>query len=114
MVSVPTTHSFTLGTTATLQCSVTASPLHTRVYWAKLNAQNQPVNIDMGTNNNNKYQGSTVSNPSLTILNTVAADSGRYVCYAVNIVGTGQSGTTTLDITGGKVTILYIILFITK
>lgn len=58
----------------------------------------------MGTNNNNKYQGATQSSPSLTILNTVAADAGRYVCYGVNIVGTGQSGTTTLDITGGMFT----------
>lgn len=56
----------------------------------------------MTTNNNNKYQGSVVGTPSLTIIGTTSDDAGRYVCYAVNAVGTGSSGITTLNIDGGK------------
>ncbi|VDI64014.1 hemicentin [Mytilus galloprovincialis] len=99
-VTTPATHQFTLGTTATLSCTVNANPAATSVSWSKYNNQNQLVAIDMGTNNNQKYQGSTVGNPSLTILNTVSGDAGRYVCSASNAVGTGNSGTSTLDITG--------------
>ncbi|XP_052061299.1 hemicentin-1-like isoform X6 [Mytilus californianus] len=99
-VTTPATHQFTLGTTATLSCTVNANPAATSVFWSKYNTQNQLVAIDMSTNNNQKYQGSTVGNPSLTILNTVSGDAGRYVCSASNAVGTGSSGTSTLDITG--------------
>ncbi|XP_076082584.1 uncharacterized protein LOC143053681 [Mytilus galloprovincialis] len=86
---------------------VLASPGATSVSWSKYNSQNQLVAIDMSANNNLKYQGSTVETPSLTILNTVSGDAGRYVCSAKNAVGTGSSGTTTLKITGAlpKVTI---------
>lgn len=56
----------------------------------------------MTTNNNNKYQGSVVGTPSLTIIGSFSDDAGRYVCYAVNAVGTGSSGITTLNIDGGK------------
>lgn len=55
----------------------------------------------MGTANN-KYGGSTVSSPSLTISNAVVADEGYYVCYAENSVGTGQSSQTFLDVIGSK------------
>ena len=72
------------------------------MFWQKFNNQNsQWVNVDLSTNNNNKYQGSTTGVPSLTILSTVNGDAGQYRCNAVNAVGTGTSGTTTLDITGG-------------
>ncbi|XP_063407782.1 fibropellin-1-like isoform X2 [Mytilus trossulus] len=99
-VSTSATHQFTYGTTATLSCMVLASPAATSVSWSKYNSQNQLVAIDMSTNSNQKFQGSTVGSPSLIISNTVSGDAGRYVCSATNAAGTGSSGTTTLTITG--------------
>lgn len=50
----------------------------------------------------NKYSGSTVNTPSLTINNVVLSDEASYVCFATNGVGTGQSSQTTVDVAGGK------------
>lgn len=50
----------------------------------------------------NRYTGSSVSNPSLTITNTVAGDIGDYKCYATNSVGTGESAQTLLNVVGSK------------
>jgi hypothetical protein len=53
----------------------------TNVYWQKL-VNGVLVAVDMSTNNNNKYSGSTVQTPSLTIIGTVNEDEGNYVCSA--------------------------------
>jgi hypothetical protein len=50
----------------------------------------------------NKYSGSTVSTPSLTITNAQNSDEGNYVCYATNLAGTGSSSQTFLDVVGSK------------
>ncbi|XP_063428595.1 hemicentin-1-like isoform X18 [Mytilus trossulus] len=92
------TYSVNVGSSVTLQCSVSANPIHTSVYWKKIvNGVAQDINV--GTSNN-KYGGSTVSSPSLTISNAVVADEGFYVCFAENSVGTGQSSQTFLDVIG--------------
>lgn len=52
--------------------------------------------------NTNKYTGSTVSIPSLTILAAELADTGRYTCTATNSVGTGESTATTLTVMGSR------------
>ena len=107
-VDIPTvqitssSYSVILGQNAVLGCTVTANPTEVSVFWRKYNSQNQLVDIDMTTNNNNKYQGSVVGTPTLTIVGTTSDDAGRYVCYAVNAVGTDSSGITTLNIDGGK------------
>ncbi|XP_063420706.1 hemicentin-1-like [Mytilus trossulus] len=44
--------------------------------------------------------GSSVSSPSLTISYAVSGDEGYYICTATNIVGTGTSQQTFLDVTG--------------
>jgi hypothetical protein len=49
-----------------------------------------------------KYTGSAVNTPSLTIYNAVQADEGYYICQATNAVGTGQSSQTYLDVVGSK------------
>lgn len=54
------------------------------------------------TTDTNKYTGSTVSTPSLTILSTELADTGSYTCFASNSVGTGQSTVTTLTVSGSR------------
>lgn len=83
----------------TLGCTVTANPSHTTVYWRRV------INgalTDITVTNNNKYSGSTVNSPSLTIFNADNSDEGNYICYADNSVGTGQSSQTFLDVFGSK------------
>ena len=81
----------------TLTCTVTANPAHTTVYWQKIvNSVATTVSV------NNRYSGSTVSTPSLTITNAEQSDEGFYVCYATNSIGTGNSQQTFLDVIGSK------------
>ncbi|XP_069133957.1 serine-rich adhesin for platelets-like isoform X31 [Argopecten irradians] len=90
------TYSVITGQSVTLTCVVTATPQHTTVFWQRVvNGQSQSITID-----NSKYSGATVSSPSITISNAEAADGGVYICFATNIVGTGQSSQTTLTVTG--------------
>lgn len=86
------------GNDVTLECTVTADPLHTVVFWQKI-VNGQPLSINLA--NSAKYVGSTVGTPSLTILSTNLDDPGQYRCSATNVVGTGQSQDTTLTVTGG-------------
>ncbi|XP_052061302.1 hemicentin-1-like [Mytilus californianus] len=88
------------GTNATLTCLVTGSPAATNVYWTKSHAGGTSTNIDM--TNTNKYSGSSVNNPSLVISNVGTNDEGDYVCWATNAVGTAQSSSTNLIISGSK------------
>ncbi|OWF56211.1 Titin [Mizuhopecten yessoensis] len=89
-------YSVVTGASVTLGCVVSATPLHTNVYWQRIvNGQAQAVGI-----NNSKYSGSTVNSPSLIIFNAAESDEGQYICFATNIVATGQSTQTTLTVTG--------------
>ena len=90
-----------LSNTITLDCQVDATPRETVVFWHRV-INGQLTNIDLGTNNNNKYSGSTVSTPSLTITNAQNSDKGNYVCYVTNLAGTGSSNQTFLDVVGSK------------
>ena len=74
-------------------------PSATLVYWQKQSSGGILTRIDNGASGT---QGSTVSNPSLTINFVTTSDAGTYTCFATNIVGTGQSSTSTLTVTGGK------------
>ena len=87
----------TVGQSVTLGCTVSANPTHTTVYWRKIvNGVPQALPTD------NRYSGSTVSNPSLTISNLMSGDIGNYKCYATNSVGTGESAQTYLNVVGSK------------
>ena len=91
-------YSVNIGASRTLECTVTASPTHNNVYWQRnINGVSTTITI-----NNNKYSGSTVSNPSLTINNADNNDEGFYICFATNSVGLGQSANTFLDVLGSK------------
>jgi hypothetical protein len=91
-------YSVTLGGTVTLGCTVTASPTHTSVQWQRIqNGVTSSINLG-----SNKYSGSTVNSPSLTIINADQNDNGVYRCTASNNVGTGISSQTTLSVTGSK------------
>lgn len=86
-------------------CVVTANPIHTRVNWRKIkNGVTTDINV---VNSNNKYSGSTVSNPSLQINNADLNDEGHYVCFASNGIGTGQSTQIFLDVNGGTLHMYY-------
>ncbi|XP_069115359.1 hemicentin-1-like isoform X2 [Argopecten irradians] len=100
--SVPTVsisqsgYSVTTGTSITLSCSVSASPSHTSVFWQRnVGSGTQTVTID-----NVNFSGSSVNSPSLTVISADTSDSGSYTCFATNSVGTGQSGSTTLTVSG--------------
>ncbi|XP_076088318.1 hemicentin-1-like [Mytilus galloprovincialis] len=57
------------------------------------------------TTNANKYSGTTTITPSLTIFNAGQRDVGTYTCFAMNGIGTGQSSTTALSISGSIPTV---------
>ncbi|VDI46423.1 Hypothetical predicted protein [Mytilus galloprovincialis] len=92
------TYSVSTGSSLTLVCTVTSTFTVNDVYWQK-NVSGSTTQI-RSTTNTNKYSGSTTSTPSLTILNADQSDAGVYTCFATNSVGTGQSKTTTLTVTG--------------
>ncbi|VDI02517.1 hemicentin, partial [Mytilus galloprovincialis] len=99
-----TTYSVLFGGTIDLGCKVNANPSATNVYWQKL-LNGVLITIDMSTNNLNKYSGSTVQSPSLTIISTTEADQGNYVCSATNSAGTGSSSQTFLNVVGNLPTV---------
>ncbi|XP_033751405.1 hemicentin-1-like isoform X2 [Pecten maximus] len=97
-VSIPeSSYSVTASGTIQLVCNVNADPIQTSVAWQKLvNSVFQQVQV----NNNNRYTGGTPTTPSFTITNAALSDGGTYRCTATNQVGTGQSGTTQLTVSG--------------
>ena len=94
-----TTYSVLFGGTIDLGCQVKANPSATNVYWQKL-LNGVLITVDMSTNNFNKYSGSTVQSPSLTIISTTESDQGNYICSAINSAGTSSSSQTFLDVVG--------------
>lgn len=88
-----------MGTSVTMDCTVSANPAHTSVSWQKvINGVRSTINLGQS----NKYSGSTTTNPSLTVQNADLTDESHYVCTAQNSVGTGQSSQTFLDVVGSK------------
>ena len=91
-------YSVLVGQQITMTCTVSGTPTQTSVFWRK---SDNNVQTDVDINGNNRYSGGTTTNPSLTITNSQLSDEGTYTCYATNSVGTSNSQTTFLDITGG-------------
>ncbi|XP_069114865.1 opioid-binding protein/cell adhesion molecule-like [Argopecten irradians] len=89
-------YSVALGGTATLGCTVSASPAVTSLYWSKVvNGASSTI----VTSGNTRYSGGTISSPSLVISSLETGDTGTYRCNAVNSIGTGQSSLTSLTVT---------------
>ncbi|XP_069133480.1 hemicentin-1-like isoform X12 [Argopecten irradians] len=89
------------GNTITLECTVSANPAHTSVFWQRnVGSGTESITIDSVN-----YSGSTVNSPSLTVINADTSDTGTYTCFATNSVGTGQSTSTTLTVTGNIPTV---------
>lgn len=91
-------YSVNYGQTVQLVCTVSGNPSAQSVYWQKTKNGIQ-TNIN---SNSIKYQGSTTSTPSLTILNADSNDAASYTCFATNSIGTGQSQQTQLSVVGSK------------
>lgn len=96
------TYSVDYGQSITLVCTVVSNPLYTSVSWTKTVGTNTE-NIDL--TNTAKYSGSKVGNPSLTISSANLNDKGTYVCSATNLVGSGSSSGTLLNVVGGLLTV---------
>jgi hypothetical protein len=94
------TYSVTTGDSITLECTVTSNLPVTSVQWER-NVDGTITTIT-STTDTNKYSGSTTDTPSLTIASAAQSDAGTYTCSATNSVGTGQSTTTTLSVTGSR------------
>lgn len=88
------------GQNVQLVCTVSGNPAATSVYWEKV--RNGIATTINSNTNTNKYTGSTVNTPSLTILNAKADDQAVYTCFAENAIGKGQSQQTQLQIIGSK------------
>ena len=84
------------GGQVTLGCTVTSTSQVTSVFWQR-NVNGFVTTITSNTNTN-KYSGSTVNNPSLTIFNSASSDAGTYTCFASNGFGTGTSTSTSLTV----------------
>ena len=78
-----------------------ADPLHTSVTWKKIVGGSS--NDIFVANSGGKYEGSSVSSPSLVINNAAFSDQGTYVCHATNSVGTGQSTQVVVAVAGSKI-----------
>lgn len=87
------------GGQVTISCSISSNPSAQSMSWQKT-LGGVTTTLDIGINP--RYQGGTLSDPSLTISNVNLDDKGDYRCLATNIVGTGQSGPAVIDVTGGK------------
>lgn len=95
-------YSVNYGQTIQLVCTVSGNPSAQNIYWQKTkNGVQTKIN-----SNSIKYQGSTTSTPSLTILNADSNDDASYTCFATNTIGTGQSQQTQLSVVGSKFTSL--------
>ena len=100
-----TSYSVTTGNKVILVCIVSSSLPIDNVQWQR-NIGGSITTITSNTNTN-KYSGSTTTTPSLTIFNAASSDVGTYTCFASNSVGTGQSTTTTLSVTGSTLTSIF-------
>lgn len=88
-----TTYKTGVDYSVTLSCRIIkASPAISRVYWQRfINNATTVLSSD-----STGYTGSTIEDPSLTILSAKETMSGEYTCFAINAVGTGSSFPTTL------------------
>lgn len=87
------------GGSVTLRCDVTANPFQNRIEWQRIaNGVSTTINVTA----EQRYSGSTINTPSLTITGAISSDGGVYVCSATNNAGKGVSGQTLLTVVGSE------------
>lgn len=91
-----------IGSDTILNCSYDSYPEPTMVYWKK----DEKI-IKLSDSSRTKYNGSSEEIPVLIIYDTTLSDSGKYICYVKNDIGTGHSKTLQLIVKG----IDYFLLF---
>ncbi|CAG2229441.1 ENACB [Mytilus edulis] len=74
--------------TITLECDVTGNPPAFSINWQR---EVGDTSMDLTSDSENKYNGSTPDNPSLTIFNAEQSDRGVYRCTAENEYGIAES-----------------------
>ncbi|XP_071150580.1 hemicentin-1-like [Mytilus edulis] len=89
------------GHQLTIECIIVSTPNYTDVYWQKLS--NGTVSNISSTSPN--IEGAMTSQPRLTFKRVTTEDTGQYICFAVNIIGSGQSEPTNLTVLGGEIII---------
>lgn len=89
----------TIGDNVTLNCSITAQPPLTEVNWMR---NNVGLEFSYVFTTHNRYGGSTIENPSLTIYSVNMDDQDYYACAPANAVGVSLSNLLSLVIKGGK------------
>ena len=82
-------------------CSWSGVPSATSVLWKKYVA-GSPTDIIVA-NSNGKYDGASISSPSLIINSAYQDDEATYLCTATNAEGTSNSQPVKVEVTGGTV-----------
>lgn len=105
MLSVPnvaiqrTFYTVHLKGTITLECDVTGNPPAFSINWQR---EVGDTSMDLTSDSENKYNGSTPDNPSLTIFNAEQSDRGVYRCTAENEYGIAKSPRIYLKLVVGR------------
>lgn len=81
----------------TLECTALSNIALRDVFWVK-EINDTTTTVVIG----NRFHGSSIINPSLTISDVGNNDEGHYTCYASNTIGIGSSLPTALNVTGSK------------
>ncbi|XP_052085255.1 hemicentin-1-like [Mytilus californianus] len=84
------------GESYTIHCKVQAVPEHTDIYWQHI-TEGFIRTIRKDTLG---VSGVTLDDPRLTINYVTTSDAGSYTCSAENVVGTGSSKSTILNVDG--------------
>ena len=84
----------------TLECNVTAQPTFYAITWKRILSDGSTTIID--PSGSSKYTNGDPVTPSLTISDLSQSDEGNYYCEATNVVGTGTSSSTYLDVLGSE------------
>ncbi|CAC5368999.1 HMCN [Mytilus coruscus] len=85
------------GQPFTVECKITSIPSYTHIYWQKeIRATTTNITSDFTV-----MESVALTTTSISIPRAIPADSGMYTCYAVNIAGTGHSGSVNLTVYGG-------------
>ncbi|XP_071149869.1 uncharacterized protein [Mytilus edulis] len=91
------------GSSLTTDCSFQTSEWNPvrEIYW-QFNNSGVITHIAKETTG---ISGSSIETPSLTIFNATSSESGTYICYVKNDIGTGQSTPIYVTITGDVPTV---------